>query len=125
MKVLVCGSRTWLNQKVIERELAQFPDGTILIHGACRGADNISGYVARARGFEVRPYPANWGKYGKGSGPIRNQQMLDKEHPDSEGAYIDLVLAFHEDPNLGHGTRDMVERAQKANPPIPVRTLSA
>ena len=45
MKVLVCGSRKWLEQKPIERELRKLPPGTIVVHGACRGADNIAGYV--------------------------------------------------------------------------------
>ncbi len=48
----------------------------------------------------------------KAAGPIRNQQMLDEE-PD-----IDLVIAIHEDPTLGKGTRDMVSRARKAKKPV-------
>jgi len=124
VKVLVCGSRNWLNQKAIEQELSKLPAGTIVVHGACRGADNIAGYVAMSLEFEVRPYPADWVKYGKGAGPVRNQQMLDEEHPDSKGLYIDLVLAFHEDPGLGTGTKDMVKRAEKAHPSIHVRTFT-
>jgi hypothetical protein len=113
-----------VDQKVITRELERFPPGTIIVHGACRGADNIAGYVAECLGFEVRRYPADWGKFGKGAGPIRNQHMLDKEHPDPKGFYIDEVLAFHEDPSLGTGTKDMIKRAEKASPAILVRTSS-
>ena len=124
MKVLVCGSRFWVNQAPIERELRKLPAGTIIVHGACKGADNIAGYVGGLLGFEVRPYPADWGRYHRGAGNIRNQQMLDMEHPDSEGVRIDRVLAFHEDPALGKGTRDMVAKAGSADPPIPVTTFS-
>ncbi len=115
MKVLVCGSRDWVEQSVIERELKKFPAGTILIHGACRGADMIAGYVGEMLKFEIRPYPvtpADWKAYGLGAGHRRNQTMLDKEHPDKNGVKIDIVLAFHKDPNLGKGTRDMKNRSE-------------
>lgn len=49
-------------------------------------------------------YPANWSKYKKKAGPIRNQQMLDEGKPD-------LVVAF----SGGTGTADMVHRAKVAN----------
>lgn len=124
MKVLVCGSREWVDQASIARELAKLPPDTILVHGACRGADNIAGYVGRLLGFKIRPYKANWTDFKKGAGPIRNQEMLDKEHPDSDGLYIDKVLAFHEDPRLGKGTRDMVGRANRAVPYIEVTVFS-
>lgn len=112
MKVLVCGSRNWIAQSVIMRELSKLPDGTIIIHGACRGADNIAGFVAEILGFEIRAYPARWDALGRRAGIVRNQEMLDKEH--TEGEPIDLCLAFHSDPALGTGTADMVRRAELA-----------
>ena len=124
MKVLVCGSRDWVDQAAIERELRKLPPGTILVHGAARGADNIAGYVGKRLGFIVRAYPADWDQYPKAAGPIRNSRMLKEEHPDPEGVYIDLVLAFYLDPNLGKGTRDMVMKAKKTKPPIQVETYS-
>ena len=48
-------------------------------------------------------YEAQWDKYGKAAGAIRNQQMLDEGKPE-------LVVAF---PG-GRGTEDMVNRAKKA-----------
>ena len=119
MKVLVCGSRKWVDPKPVERELRKLPPGTVVIHGGCRGADNVSGGVARSLGFPVRVYPADWDQFGRAAGHVRNQQMLDEEHTESEP--IDLVLAFHKDPNLGRGTRDMVARSRKAG--IEVQTF--
>lgn len=118
MKVLVCGSRKWTNLKAIERELEKLPASTIIIHGACRGADNTAGFVAWLLGFEVRTYPAAWEQFGRRAGSIRNQVMLNVEHQNSEP--IDKVLAFHEDPGLGKGTWDMVARAKKAGIPVEV-----
>jgi YspA, cpYpsA-related SLOG family len=121
VKVLVCGSREWLSQAAIERELSKLPEESIIVHGACRGADNIAGFVGKALGFEVRPYPAQWGRYGRGAGPVRNQQMLDEEHLPDEP--IDVVMAFHGDQGLGVGTVDMVKRSRKASPTIEVRVF--
>jgi len=117
MKVLVCGSRFWLNQRPIQDRLSQLPPGTTIIHGACKGADNIAGFVAEILGFPVRPYPAQWEKYGNGAGHIRNQHMLDREHTPEEP--IDLVIAFDMG---GSGTNDMRERSTKAG--IAVETIT-
>lgn len=126
MKVLVCGSREWLTQAAIERELKRFPKGTILVHGACRGADNIAGYIGQLLGFTVRSYPvsdAEWARFGPGAGLQRNAKMLSSEHPDSNGVFIDHVLAFHHDPMLGRGTKHMVGLAKKAVPTIAVEVF--
>ncbi len=123
MKVLVAGSRSWVDLAPIQRELRALPKGTILIHGACRGADNTADYVGRRLGMIVRPYPANWGLYARGAGPVRNAQMLKEEHPDKDGLFIDLCLAFHKDVDLGTGTADMKRRVLAADPPIEFRWI--
>jgi len=120
MKVLVCGSRKWVDPGPIRGELLKLPSGTIVVHGAAPGADNIAGAEAKKLGFTVRPYPADWAMHKRGAGPIRNRRMLKCEHPDPEGVYLDLVLAFHEDPGLGKGTKDMVAIASKASPEIKI-----
>lgn len=103
MKVLVCGARDWSDRKIIERELKIFPPGTIVIHGSCRGADNIAGAVAKSLGFIVTSYPAEWSKLGVAAGPARNRKMLE-ECPD-------IVLAFHPDLSRSKGTKDLVRVA--------------
>jgi hypothetical protein len=108
MRILVCGDRNWTNAEAIRFHLQKYePSETTVIHGDCRGADRLAGAIARELGMEVESYPADWKKYGKAAGPIRNQQMLDDGKPD-------YVLAFHENIVASRGTRDMVERAKKA-----------
>lgn len=120
MKILVCGSRNWGNRKAIQRELAKLPQGTIIIHGACpTGADKMVDEEARKRGFEVRPYPADWDAYRdsanpKAAGPARNSQMIREEHPDKNGVPISFGLAFAEDLKRARGTTDLVTKAGKA-----------
>ena len=117
MKVLVCGSRLWTDPWLILAELRKLPSDVTIIHGGARGADRLGGTMAEGIGLKVIEVPAEWGRYGRSAGPIRNQKMLDMKP--------DLVLAFHEDRGLGKGTAHMVRIARKAgvevrvyNPPL-------
>lgn len=111
----------WSDIKTVADTLEQLPSGTILVHGACRGADITCAAVAESLGFTVRGYPADWDKYGKGAGPVRNRQMLKEEHLTTEP--IDLCLAFHNDIENSRGTKDMMGCAQRAN--IPTRLITS
>lgn len=107
MRVLVCGDRNWSDMAVIRREMEKLPQGTVIIHGDCIGADRIAGHYASAWGWRMQEYPADWLTYGRAAGPIRNRQMLTEGKPD-------LVLAFHRDLSQSRGTKDMVNAARKA-----------
>ena len=112
MKLLVTGSRNWKDRKAIRDVLMRFSTGTILIHGDCHGADKMAAAIGQQLGFDVRPYPADWDRYGNAAGPIRNQEIIDKEN--LIGDEIDLCIAFHDDLESSKGTKDMLERAAKA-----------
>ncbi len=109
MRVLVCGDRNWTDVELIRDNLPH--ETTVVIHGACRGADKIGGEVAESLGIPVEVFPAQWKRYGRGAGPIRNKQMLDEGKPD-------LVLAFHPDLLKSKGTRNMVTLARKKGLPV-------
>ncbi len=106
MRVLVCGDRNWSGIDPIKREL-MLAAPSVVIEGEARGADTLARKAAEELGIPVEPYPANWTKYGRAAGVLRNQQMLDEGKPD-------LVLAFHPDISKSKGTADMVRRAKKA-----------
>jgi len=113
MLVLICGDRNWTNTQSILAKLHRFhPDRDTIMHGAARGADSIAGRLANDLGFPVRAYPADWSKYGRAAGPIRNKQMLD-QNPD-------LVLAFHPDITKSKGTGNMVKIAKAKGTPVEV-----
>lgn len=114
MKVIVCGSRTWRNRSLIARHIRSLPPGTLVIHGNARGADRIAGELAEYYGYDVKPMPADWKKFGRAAGPIRNGQML-LEKPD-------LVIAFMDAQNPTRGTQDMMDQAKAAG--VEVRWVS-
>lgn len=78
----------------------------IIVEGGAKGADTIAREWATDRGIEYREYPAKWSEHGRAAGPIRNQEMLDKEQPD-------LVIAFHPNLNGSKGTNHMVNYANR------------
>lgn len=112
MRVLICGSRDWTNKSVItfflDKLLESFESITI-IEGCCRGADRVACEYGLDNPKVIHEhFPADWKKYGRAAGPIRNQQMIDEGNPD-------VVVAFTDDLIASKGTRDMVERSTKAD----------
>lgn len=136
MKILVTGSRYLEDERHggrIRRLLSATATRAILVHGAAPGADTLAAEGAARMGWSVRAYPAEWERWKKAAGPIRNQAMLDHEHteaPEHDPGFacpyehhafdgpIELVLAFPTPDS--RGTWDMIERAVAAR--IPVRT---
>ena len=100
VRVLVCGGRNYSDRQAVDATLDQL-DVAGLIHGGASGADSLGEQWARCRGVPVEIYRADWQRYGRAAGPIRNQRMIDEGWPD-------LVVAF---PG-GKGTADMVQRAK-------------
>lgn len=113
MRVLVCGDRKWRDAAAIKRELDKLAP-SVIISGGARGADALAAEYARAAGIELIEHPAEWKRYGRAAGPIRNRAMLSYRP--------DLVLAFHPDLNESRGTRDMVNQAKNAG--VPVRIVA-
>ena len=119
MRILVCGGRDFSDADFLSGILdaAKREYGNVeIINGGASGADKLAEAWAFARNVTCAAYPADWKKYGRAAGPIRNQRMLDKGRPE-------LVIAF---PG-GRGTDDMVRRAMEAGvfvykPRNPVRT---
>jgi hypothetical protein len=111
LRVLVCGSRDWKADAVIERELRGLPSGSVLISSGARGADRLAVRLAWNLGIRVEEYHS---EPGRGTS-ARTQRMLQKGHPD-------VVWAFHKDIEHSEGTADLVQHARAAG--VPVRVIS-
>ncbi|ATN94046.1 dprA-like single stranded DNA binding protein [Mycobacterium phage Kumao] len=115
--MLITGSRRWVARtpiwRVLSHELETHPEGIIVVHGACRGTDDIAdrwAWGAKQQGLpvEIEAHPAEWDKYGKRAGVIRNHHMV------SLGA--DICHAFPL--KGGTGTRHCMARAIAAGIPV-------
>jgi hypothetical protein len=116
--ILICGDRNWIDFDLIHNTLKTCHTTfrcQMVIEGGAKGADMCGREAAMTLNIPYQEFRARWEDYGKGAGPIRNQQMLDEGQPD-------VVLAFHDDLPNSKGTKDMIRRAKKAG--IPVRHYS-
>lgn len=106
-KILVTGSRDWIDFTRILHRLADFKAGAdiaiIVIHGGARGADKMAQRACRILQYRTCEMKAHWNLHGKSAGPIRNRAMLDLKP--------DLVLAFCR--NNSRGTMDCVNEAKR------------
>lgn len=103
MKVLVTGGRDYANYEYVNSILSAIHKEKpieLIINGAAKGADDLSTRWAKENKVLYVEYPANWKRFGKSAGVIRNKEMLDKESPD-------IVVAF----KGGRGTANMVDLA--------------
>jgi hypothetical protein len=113
MRVLVCGGRDYGknpdgSDNEIEMDflfnfltelLLKHPD-MVVIQGEARGADKLAKNWAEFMNVPVVSFPADWDRYGRNAGPVRNLQMIQEGRPD-------LVVAF----KGGAGTRNMIKQA--------------
>lgn len=102
MKLLICGSRG-INDPVVV-SLAVEQSGirpTRIISGGARGVDKLAGEYAASHGIELTEYLADWNKYGKRAGFIRNCVMV--------GA-ADAVIAVWD--GTSPGTKHSIEYAR-------------
>lgn len=110
-RVLICGSRTWTDRKLMAQVMGDLPVGTVIIYGAhWAGADAIAGELADYYGLRKLLFPAQWNRFGRLAGPLRNSAMLTQGKPD-------VVYAFR-CMGKSDGTDDMVEKALKAGVPV-------
>tara|TARA_Y100000780_G_scaffold232443_1_gene263957 strand:+ start:3901 stop:4263 length:363 start_codon:yes stop_codon:yes gene_type:complete len=106
MKVLVAGGRDFDNKDWLFKELNAIHSAepiTQIIDGGARGADSLAYLWAHQMGIDNYRAFANWEKYGKKAGWVRNNEMADLGP--------DLVVLF---PG-GVGTQMMYDIALKRN----------
>jgi hypothetical protein len=106
MRVLVCGGRQYSDRHTLFSVLdvihQEFGIDRI-INGAATGADDLSTEWAKTRKVPFQLYSAEWKKYRRSAGMIRNQLMYKDSEPD-------MVVAF---PG-GVGTANMVDIVVKS-----------
>ena len=78
-----------------------------VVQGGAKGADAAARDWAMENHIHLYNEQARWAENGRAAGPIRNQLMIDKHHPD-------ICIAA---PG-GAGTADMVARCHAAKIPV-------
>ena len=81
-RLVVAGSRDFNNydmlcsalDEVIGELKAEY--NVTIVSGTANGADKLGEKYAEKHGLKIERHPANWGRYGRGAGPIRNAEMV-------------------------------------------------
>lgn len=79
--LLIAGSRGYGNYKELSREVKNYIENVEdvqIITGCARGVDYMAKMFALENNIPCTVYLAEWNKYGKSAGPIRNRQMAEK-----------------------------------------------
>lgn len=112
MKIAIVGSRNYPHLERVWEYVQTLPPDTVIISGGARGVDRTAEAAARKRGLPVMIFAAEWGKYGKAAGMIRNEYIV---------AVADQIIAFYD--GTSRGTANTIDRARKAGKPVEVIPL--
>jgi hypothetical protein len=113
-RVIIAGSRKFNDYNkmlfTVDRiglHLINTIDPVEIVSGHARGADELGERFAEAYGYPLKIFPADWDKYGKAAGPIRNEQMAKYASEADRGILIAFPIGE------SRGTRNMIEIAKR------------
>lgn len=107
MKLLIAGSRDFQDYCKLCKTLDEFLSKnkvTEIVSGTARGADRLGEQYAYERNIKLARFPANWDKYEKRAGYLRNVDM---------GNYCDCAIIFWD--GVSKGTKHMIDTLEKLN----------
>lgn len=110
-KLIVAGGRDFEDYELLSRKLYKIrkavwenflADDLEIVSGTARGADKLGERWAKENHVPLKRFPADWDRYGKRAGYLRNEQMAK---------YASTLLACWN----GHskGTGHMIDLAKK------------
>lgn len=105
MRVIIAGSRSITDYRIIEKAIETsglMYDITEIISGGARGVDSLGEIYANEHDILIRRFLANWNKYGKRAGYVRNQEMA---------MYGDALIAIWD--GKSKGTSHMIDIAEE------------
>ena len=108
-RIIIAGSRNFDNYELLSSVVSENISGmenVEIISGGCSGADSLGERFADENGLELKVFQAEWGKYGRAAGPIRNKAMA--EYASQVGDC--MLIAFPI--GSSRGTRNMIQMAK-------------
>lgn len=107
MKIVIAGGRDFNDYELLKSScdlLFKSYEDVEIVSGTARGADSLGEQYANEMGYSIKRFPADWDKFKKAAGYIRNEQMAE---------YADCLVAFYD--GSSKGTTHMINLAQKHN----------
>jgi cyanophycinase-like exopeptidase len=106
-RLIVAGGRDFADYELLKTKLDialrnRVEEGVTIVSGTARGADKLGEQYAKERGYTIDSHPADWDKYGKSAGYIRNKEMAQN---------ADGLMAFWD--GKSRGTQHMINLAKE------------
>lgn len=114
-RLIIAGSRHFSDYGLLSRQVTQlildcdFNEDVEIVSGGARGADALGERYAKKHSLPLIRCEAEWKKYGRAAGPIRNEKMAK---------YATHLIAFPL--GNGRGTQNMINQAKKFGLPYEV-----
>ncbi len=103
MSTIIAGSRSCTDMQVLRNAIKNcgwLPD--VVLSGGARGADKLGEQWATENNIPIEKYLADWDKYGKAAGYIRNAKMVENANS---------LIALWD--GASKGTKHMIDIAMK------------
>ena len=83
--IMIVGTRTYEDYKAFKSKVDEWLNYNVnlnediieIVSGGARGVDSLAERLANEENFLKKIFPADWNKFGKSAGPIRNRQMVE------------------------------------------------
>lgn len=116
IRIIIAGSRSFDNYDKLCKEVDEFISMQMffaglgaykskeveIVSGGARGADKLGELYAKEHNLRLKIFPADWDKYDKRAGYIRNTEMAE---------YANCLIAFWD--GKSKGTAHMIDLAPK------------
>jgi len=103
MKAAIVGSRTFNDYDALRESIDSLNIHIDeIISGGAKGADSLAERYARENEIAITIFPAEWKKYGRAAGMIRNRDIIKS---------ADVVIAFWD--GESKGTKNSIDLAEK------------
>ena len=129
LKLIVAGGRDFHNYQLLTKvimdlALVEYADRAIsIVSGMAKGADSLGYMFAVENSVRKYSFPADWNKYGRSAGMLRNKEM---------GVFSDALLAFWDGQSKGTqqmiqymGTLDKPVHVVRYKPVIPIKPVES
>lgn len=107
-KLIIAGGRDFSDYEKMKGEVRSFiveheiKNTPMIISGNANGADKLGERLAIEERMALQIFPADWGRYGRGAGHVRNSKMAKEANG---------CIVFWD--GKSKGTKSMIEKATK------------
>lgn len=104
VRIIIAGGRDFANSELLKTSCDLILAGRQceIVSGGARGADRLGEFYAIDKNLPIRRFPADWDKFGKRAGFLRNSEMAN---------YANELIAFWD--GQSRGTKHMIDLANQ------------